>query len=235
MLNKRQKEKVLIVEQKIKIYTLADPNTNEIRYVGKTKNSLEKRFGSHCSKSKTRKSHCYNWIQSLKANNQKPIIELIDLVSKKEWQFWEKHYISLFKSWGFNLCNHLQGGDGPEGGYTFSENIRKKFGHKPWNKGITHSEETKKKISEKLKGRIGPWAGTKGIKKATSGSFKKHQVPYNKTSLSTEQELEIIEKYNNKELTQKQISKLYKIHRTTFNKIKYKFAQETTRKSVNKE
>jgi len=39
-------------------------------------------------------------------------LETIDLVNTDEWEFWEKHYISLFKSWGFILENKNKGGGG---------------------------------------------------------------------------------------------------------------------------
>jgi hypothetical protein len=49
----------------------------------------------------------------------------LDNIPTNEWKFWEKHYISLFNSWGFNLKNKNKGG----GGLTY------------------HSEETKLKMS----------------------------------------------------------------------------------------
>lgn len=36
----------------------------------------------------------------------------IDIVKNQEWLFWEKHYVSLFKSWGFKLDNKNNGGGG---------------------------------------------------------------------------------------------------------------------------
>lgn len=38
-------------------------------------------------------------------------LEIIDEV--EDWKFWEKHYISLYKSWGFELLNKNNGGGGP--------------------------------------------------------------------------------------------------------------------------
>jgi hypothetical protein len=40
-------------------------------------------------------------------------MEDIDEIPSKEWKFWEKHYISLFRSWGFDLENKNNGGGGP--------------------------------------------------------------------------------------------------------------------------
>jgi hypothetical protein len=45
------------------------------------------------------------------------ILEEIDEVPTDNWLFWETFYISLFKSWGFNLQNQNNGGGGSIGGY----------------------------------------------------------------------------------------------------------------------
>ena len=37
-------------------------------------------------------------------------IDIIDTIKETEWEFWEKHYISLFKCWGFKLFNISEGG-----------------------------------------------------------------------------------------------------------------------------
>ncbi len=36
-------------------------------------------------------------------------MDIVAEVKYSEWEFWEQHYISLFKSFGFNLTNHLKG------------------------------------------------------------------------------------------------------------------------------
>jgi hypothetical protein len=76
-------------------------------YIGKTINSLIKRQNEHSIKFKT---YCE--------------IELLDTVKLNEWKFWEKYYISLFKSWGFKLENKNNGGSGPS---FYNEEERKKF------------------------------------------------------------------------------------------------------------
>jgi hypothetical protein len=42
------------------------------------------------------------------------VFEVIDEVPTKEWKFWERHYISLYKSWGFDLRNKVLGGNGSD-------------------------------------------------------------------------------------------------------------------------
>lgn len=56
------------------------------------------------------------------------LIEIVDEVYENNWEFWERHYISLFKSWGFKLTNGNNGGGGP----------------------TSQTEETKKLIRDKV-------------------------------------------------------------------------------------
>jgi DNA-binding CsgD family transcriptional regulator len=93
------------------IYTLSDPFTKNVRYIGKT-NCIKKRLNSHICKSNLLKNtHKNNWIKNLLSVNSKPIIEIIDEVSINEWEFWEKYWIAQFKAWGFKLTNLTDGGD----------------------------------------------------------------------------------------------------------------------------
>lgn len=99
------------------IYALIDPLTEMVRYIGKTKASLNQRYGGHLcearnsgrDKKNTRKN---KWIKSLAKQGRKPAIELLDRVPEQQWQFWEQWYICLYRSWGFRLCNLTAGGDG---------------------------------------------------------------------------------------------------------------------------
>lgn len=110
------------------IYILIDPRNQQIRYVGKT-NNPDERFKNHMNRGHNKLSHKRNWIESLKKLGLKPIMQIIDIVLIDEWIFWEKYWISQFKSWGFNLVNHTEGGDG----CTFGNKTSFKKGHVPWN------------------------------------------------------------------------------------------------------
>jgi len=109
------------------IYILSDPDTNEIRYVGKTTN-IKRRYNQHKNNIKSN-THKENWIKKLIESGKLPILTVIDEVNSEDWQFWEIYWISQIKTWGFKLTN------GNDGGY-----------------GGICSEETKRKISEKNKG-----------------------------------------------------------------------------------
>lgn len=114
------------------IYILSEPNSDKIRYVGKTDSNLEDRLYQHIGDAKCVKksNHRLNWIRKLLRENKKPNIELIDIVPQSEWIFWECHYISLYKSWGFSLVNSTGGGDG---GMSPSLELRNKIREKVSN------------------------------------------------------------------------------------------------------
>lgn len=93
------------------IYTLSDPKSLEIRYVGKS-NNPKKRLYDHLSLCRTSHTHKNNWIKSLLKINMKPILDIVDEVYMDDWQFWEIYWISKLKSEGNRLTNHSRGGNG---------------------------------------------------------------------------------------------------------------------------
>lgn len=93
------------------IYSLEDPETHEIRYIGKT-NNLAKRYKDHLNKARDKGTHKRNWINSLRLRGLKPIIKELDIVPVANWQFWEHWWYELLVSWGYNLTNSTSGGDG---------------------------------------------------------------------------------------------------------------------------
>ena len=124
------------------IYTLIDPFTNEIRYVGKS-NNPKKRLYDHLSLCYTTHTHKNNWIKSLLEKNTKPILDIIDEVSIDEWEFWEKYWIKKFKDDGENLTNYSKGGNGiSKHGYNTIEKM--KIRHKE-NPGYNRSGGNLKK------------------------------------------------------------------------------------------
>jgi hypothetical protein len=136
-----------------KIYTLSDPETGKIRYVGKTIETLNSRLAKHICDSKRRsgKYHTINWINTVLERGLKPKIELLDEVTDSEWKFWEKYWVKQIKAWGFNLTNYREGGeDGPTGYTQGSERIQKRLEtlktSTAWTEfGKKHSETMKQK------------------------------------------------------------------------------------------
>lgn len=124
------------------IYVLIDPNTKEVRYVGKS-NNPKRRYYKHCSRSK-KNTHKVNWINGLLNENKKPELQIIDEVPVEDWVFWESYWISQFRTWGFCLTNHTDGGDGA----TFSNSGSFKKGQKAWNFGQKLSDEAKEHLRQ---------------------------------------------------------------------------------------
>jgi group I intron endonuclease len=137
---------MMILNKNTFIYSLSDEN-NIVRYIGKTSN-LKRRIKEHIIESKKdNKSYKNRWINSQIKNGFYPKIEIIDEVPSNEWMYWECFYISLFKSWNFNLTNRTPGGNGTGSGID-NPNYGKKL-----------TEEHKKKCSIKLKGENNPFYG----------------------------------------------------------------------------
>ena len=138
----------MVDNRKVKIYVLKHPDTNEIRYVGKTTRMLCQRLGNHIYNAKKTKHnrHLSNWILSILKEGKRPIIELIEECDHSVWQEREKYWISYYP----NLINATEGGDGSEG-FRHSEETIKKL--RAVNKGRKHTKEFKEAMSKRLKGK----------------------------------------------------------------------------------
>lgn len=113
------------------IYTLNCPISGKIRYVGYSFNP-KKRYLAHIARRSECTTHKNTWISSLVNKGLKPELEIWETTNNGNIKFLEQYYISLFKSWGFDLTNGTFGGDG-------AESIKK---------------EVKEKISKTLTGKI---------------------------------------------------------------------------------
>lgn len=143
----------------VKIYSLSSTrNLNDIRYVGKTKQTLKKRLQGHlCDAKKAKKQgNCnirnYNWInQEIEDGFSIVIMELDSGIfdENEDWKWLEQYWISQIKSWGFNLNNLTDGGDGNQNQHFSKESIELRASK---IRGIPRDENTKKKISEGLLG-----------------------------------------------------------------------------------
>jgi hypothetical protein len=103
------------------IYSLSDPRTKAVRYVGKSKN-LKQRLKGHMGRQRTEGMRV--WIADLKAARLKPTLEVIEHCSECDGDTREIFHITEFRRTGL-LLNKGNGGNG----------VGK------------HSAETKKKIS----------------------------------------------------------------------------------------
>lgn len=142
------------------IYTLSDPITKQIRYVGKSVNP-NRRYHAHLSLSRMADSHRSRWIYGLLQNGLYPIITIVDTVEDYEdWREIERSWVRFGRMMLWPLTNETEGGDGvvptpeirskmrlaklsrpsPLKGIERPPSVRQKIsdsllGHTPWNKG----------------------------------------------------------------------------------------------------
>lgn len=130
----------------VRIYALCDPITKEIRYVGKTIQSLKYRLiYGHLRDVERSNNYRSCWIKSLLKKNLIPEIIELDSIESSNWEWLEQYWISQCKSWGFRLTNLTDGGDGNKNTKWSKETIEKRR-----LKQLGHfvSKETRDKISK---------------------------------------------------------------------------------------
>ena len=97
----------------INIYTLTDPETNQIRYVGAT-NNPKRRLAAHSTLSRHVKNsyHLSRWLVQILSKNKKPIMGIIETFpyDYKTWEVRENFWINFYRQRGFDLTNTKAGG-----------------------------------------------------------------------------------------------------------------------------
>lgn len=136
--------------EKVYIYALCEPDTSEIRYIGKTKN-LQRRFRGHLSDSVRLKNYkLYSWIAGLREHGKRPLMIVIEEVSEEDWRDRERFHIKESRDkFGDRILNVLDGGNC----VAFTEEIRNKMRLAAKNrppstpKGFKHTEESRAHMS----------------------------------------------------------------------------------------
>lgn len=105
-----------IIPQTTFIYALVDPETQEIRYIGKA-NNPRKRFNKHLRQ--TDDTYKQRWIHGLQSRNLKPLMQIIEEIPVDLWQERERYWIDFYRAQGCHLTNTAPGGQAggmsPEG------------------------------------------------------------------------------------------------------------------------
>lgn len=143
------------------IYTLADPRTNEVRYVGKTFNLKQRLYGHMHFRGCWQRNKNSCWIQSLKSNGLKPVIEVLETFPENDvsgFESAEQFWIQTLRFYGCRLTNMDSGG---VTGRHRSIETRRLIGE--YSKKRVHTPETKAKISRSCKARMTPEVKSKFI------------------------------------------------------------------------
>lgn len=97
---------------RVEIYGLYDPNTHELRYIGKA-NDSKKRLASHIRDARRRDYPVYRWINKLLSNSRLPYIKVLLVTDSERWREEEKRIIKENRELGSKLLNVAEGGDAP--------------------------------------------------------------------------------------------------------------------------
>ena len=91
---------------KYKVYALCEPGTEEVRYVGITKQTLKARLNSHVGEARREigTSHRERWVRKLLAQGLKPAVMLLEETNDPER---EGYWITTCREIGFQLVNGL--------------------------------------------------------------------------------------------------------------------------------
>lgn len=129
------------------IYTLSDPESSEVRYVGWTTN-LKARLRWHISDAATRsgRQHKRHWIRSILSRNLKPLMDVVEDGVGDGWQPIEKKWIAHYRASGCDLVNATDGGEGVVG-FVVSEETRKRQSISRTGKKCNLSPEGRASIS----------------------------------------------------------------------------------------
>lgn len=137
------------------IYRLRDPETQEIRYIGKA-NDPDHRLRKHIEGCKRAKSRKNSWIISLVNKGLRPVLEIIEKVSVDCWEERECYWIAYYRAQGMSLTNGTDGGDGSKGLNLTEEQRRRYSKASTGRKMPPRSEEWKRRQSEAQKRAVRP-------------------------------------------------------------------------------
>lgn len=112
------------------IYVLMDPDTSEVRYIGKTVKTLRARLATHISHAKVssgHKRHVLAWIYGLLETGKLPVIQLVETIAPNtDWVIAEQRWVMELREAGADLCNLTDGGEGSAGYRQSAETIAKR-------------------------------------------------------------------------------------------------------------
>lgn len=188
----------------VNVYSLVDPRTGNVRYVGQTQQKIAHRLSRHVAAANYgRQSLVSQWMREVLAEGLRPKIVLLEQVPLSDGDQAEKDWIADFKFDGYELLNETLGGHGSHG-YKHSEEALAKV--RAARLKQVFSEETNLKRSIALKGRPRP----REVRDKIAASHRR---------ISEEQQREIFDLYSSGEYTQSQLGEMFEIDQTRVSQI----------------
>ena len=155
------------------LYTLSDPRTREIRYVGWTSGRPRARLLQHLAEAKRHAGcHRLHWLQELRRVGMIPIQKVVAVLKVDEGPRAEIRYIAVLRDHGVTLTNNTDGGDGSLGRHlSDGARVRLSAAHR----GRIPSQETRAKMSLASKGKKKTAAHCAAISRGTTGKKRPAQ------------------------------------------------------------
>lgn len=132
------------------VYSLSDPRSGEIRYVGGTTRPPEVRLLAHINDSKRGNAWKDHWVMSLLQDGVIPKMSILEAVDGPFYAA-ERSWIHFLRQVGFNLTNLTDGGEGTVGRITREETRLKQSAAR---KSRVTTQETTVKMSLARKGLV---------------------------------------------------------------------------------
>lgn len=135
------------------IYGLIDPDTDQVRYVGKSSSGLKRPSHHWLHKQlRERRDRCHNWVRSVLARGKIPIVKVLQETENSEaLNELEKMWITNLRIQGCDLTNMTEGGDGIVGPMSLEvkekiSRARKLGNYIPWSKTHEYSQESRQRM-----------------------------------------------------------------------------------------
>jgi len=137
------------------IYALCEPDTEHVRYVGKSNNPVL-RLRRHIKNAKDgHQFHCPNWIRSVLRLGLKPTLKVLEECTVENWKEREVFWIEHFRNEGFDLTNCKEGGVGSNPTLETRLKMRlARLGVSPHNKGSKTPDDVRAKLSLAANARV---------------------------------------------------------------------------------